>query len=522
MRILALLLVLSMPTLLMPNGAGAAMVERNSITAALPSAIEWLREAKAIDATMTGDLQRLYRDFAYEPLWDAEPRAKIAVAALRAAASPDARIDAPAETPEAAAERDVALSAGLLAYAMRVRAGHVSPSRRGADWAIPAERFDAVAALAEAVRTDGLVDFLKSLPPPHQQYRALEESWRTYRAIVERGGWPLLPETGTLPIETGDPRLSVLRARLEIEGDLKPGESFASGIRRFQERNGLDTDGRIGKRTLAELNVPAEKRLAQIAVNLERWRWMPRRLGDDHVFVNVPAATLTVVRKGEAERPIRVVVGDEDHPTPALAARINAVTLNPPWRVPPSIATRELLPKLKRNPDYLAANNFVIQGRPDDPTGSRVDWQSIPAGRFPYVLQQQPGTRNALGVVKFEMANPFDIYLHDTPSRQAFGRSDRALSHGCIRVQNPLALAALLLDDAVSWPEGALKQEVEEGETLRLPLARSIPVYLAYFTAFADEDGRTQFRRDIYGRDTDLQRRLDEGTGSALEVAALP
>ena len=522
MRFLALLFIL-----LMPAGVGAATVDTASVTAALPSVIERLQERKAVDAAMAADLQRLYRDLGNEPLWHlspaGEPRAKIAVAALHAAGNADPILDAASsESPEAIAERDVVLSAELLAHATRVRSGRVGPSRRGADWTIPAERFDAVASLEEAIRADTLVDFLKSLPPPHRDYRALEDSWRSYRAIVERGGWPLVPEPGTLQADSNDPRLAVLRTRLEIEGDLRSGESLPTGIRRFQERHGLEPDGRIGKRTLAELNVPAEKRLAQIALNLERWRWMPRHLGDDHVFVNVAAATLTLVRKGVADRPIRVIVGDEDHQTPSLAARISAITLNPPWRVPPSIASREMLPKLRRNPGYLAANNFVILNRPDDPTGARVDWQSIPDGRFPFSLQQQPGARNALGNVKFEMANPHDIYLHDTPGRNAFARADRALSHGCIRVQNPLALAALLLDDAVSWPESALKQEVEEGETRRVPLARSVPVYLTYFTAFVDHDGRTQFRRDLYGRDRDLQRQLEAGIGSALEIAALP
>jgi murein L,D-transpeptidase YcbB/YkuD len=518
MRILLLLLILMTPT-----GAGAATPEHISVTAALPTAIERLRETSAIDSAMAGDLQRLYSLFAYEPLWHLSPVAEPRAGMARAAAGLAANTEAPAETPEAIAERDIALSAGLLAHAVRARVGRVLPSQRGDDWAIPADPFDPVVELADAIRSDTLANFLQALPPPHAEYRALEESWRAYKGIVARGGWPLVPETGPLELSTNDPRLAVLRARLEVEGDLKSGESIAVGIKRFQERHGLEPDGRPGKRTLAELNVPAEKRLAEIALNLERWRWMPRRLGDDHVFVNVPAATLTLVQKGIAARPIRVVVGDEKHPTPSIAARISAITLNPPWRVPTSIATKEILPKLRRNPGYLAANNFVIQNRPDDPTGSRIDWQSIPDGRFPFALQQQPGARNALGVVKFEMQNRFDIYLHDTPGRQAFSRTDRALSHGCIRVQNPLALAAALLDDAVSWSEAALKQEVAEGDTRRVPLARSLPVYLTYFTAFVGEDGKTQFRRDLYGRDADLQRQLDQDTVGRMElVAALP
>ncbi len=521
MRTLALLLVL-----LIPTGVGAATPDPGSVTAALPSAIAQLRARNAIDATMVGDLQQLYRDFEYQPLWHlspgAESRAGIARAALRAEPGLDANVDSSIETPEAMAERDVALSAGLLAHAARERVGRVAPSQRGADWAIPVDRFDAVAELSGAIRADELAKFLQSLPPPHHEYRALEEARQTYQGIVDRGGWPRVPEPGPSQVDKNDPRATILRARLGMEGDLRPDEPLAIGIRRFQERHGLDPDGRLGRHTLAELNVPAGMRLAQIAVNLERWRWMPRRLGDDYVFVNVPDATLTLMQRGTAVTHMRVVVGDEEHPTPSFAARIGAITLNPPWRVPPSIAKRELLPKLKRNPNYLAANNFVIVGRPDDPTGSLVNWQSIPDGRFPFSLQQQPGARNALGTVKFEMPNPFDIYLHDTPSRQAFGRLDRALSHGCIRVQNPVALAAALLDDTASWSESALKQEVAEGESRRLPLARSVPVYLAYFTAFVDQEGRTQFRRDLYGRDSDLNRRLEEGTLMPPLVAALP
>lgn len=471
------------------------------------------------------ELRRIYAAFEHAPVWGpgsaAAENGRRVEARLRSvdehAIDPAAlHIDTLARnsdprSPREAAERDLLLTDALLRYATRLRQGSVPVAALGEDWSIAPDPFAASEGLVAALRTDSLIAWLDALEPPYPQYRQLMAALRHYRGLARRGGWSQIAGSEELKLDGGDPRRSALRERLRAEGDLAPADtdtaSLAEAVRRFQRRHGLVPDGRIGRRTLTELATGADERAAQIAANLERWRRLPRRLGDPHVAVNVAGATLSLVENGAETWTTRVIVGDVRHPTPVLSAQIEAVTLNPFWNIPHSIATREMLPRLRRDPGYLEANDIVILDRPDDPYGRRIDWRSIAAAAFPFRLQQQPGRKNSLGGLKFEMPNRFSVYLHDTPSKALFARAERGFSHGCVRVERPAELAARLLRQA-EWDATRLDDAIGEGETRRLRLPGPVPVHILYWTAFVDAEGQVNFRPDLYRRDRRLMQAL--------------
>ena len=410
-------------------------------------------------------------------------------------------------------ELDLLLTAAFLDYARDVRAGRLPPGRRDQDWGISAAPFDAVAALAQGVREPATFRArLASLPPPAKDYGRLVEALRRYREVAARSDWPLVPPGAPLRPGDDDARLVAVRARLAAEDEIvsraatRFDERLEKAVRRFQARHGLAVDGIVGEATVRALNVPASDRIRQITLNLERWRWLPRDLGPRYVVVNAADATLRVVEDDRTVLTSRVVVGDLQHPTPVVQARLDAVVLNPKWNVPSSIAAREILPRLRENRRYLAENDIVIMERQEsDPFGLAVDWSVISADAFPFRLQQQPGPDNPLGRIKFDIPNRFDVYLHDTPTRTLFARPRRAASHGCIRVERADELAAHVLADGTGrWTPERLEEAIGGGASPRIPVVPPLPVYILYWTAFVGPDGLAHFRDDVYGRDRRL------------------
>ena len=422
-----------------------------------------------------------------------------------------ATLPMPADLP-ADAQRDLALSLAALRLASDLSVGRLQPQAVETDWGIAPPVFDPAAALAAILERSDLVTAFAELAPPHPGYAQLLPLLARYREIAAQGGWPTIDTSGGTA-DPGDPRLAVVQQRLIASGDL-PAEANAdlvAGLKRFQLRHGLATDGRAGKDTLAALNVSVEQRIAQIVANLERWRWLPRQFPERYIAVNAADATLDFIDGTNPPLRLRVVVGETKHPTPVLRASIVGVTFNPPWNVPHSIARKEILPKLRRNPGYLQEQNMVIRnGSLDDPFGLGVDWRKVHPERFPYTLQQRPGPLNALGAIKLELPNKFDVYLHDTPSKKLFARAQRFFSHGCIRVDQVGQLAQRLLPADFRAPEAA-----ERGETVTVWLRQSMPVYLLYVTAF-DAEGVPQFRRDIYGRDARITAALAARKAQAM------
>jgi len=389
--------------------------------------------------------------------------------------------------------RELLLSDRFLAYAEVIARGRISPSGIEDDWLLSQPAFDPAAVLGALAQSKDVGATLAALAPSAPEYDRLRQALEHYRAIAGAGGWqPIVTDQKIEPRQKGK-IIEALRARLAAEGDLDRADArgnvfdpaAVAAMKHFQARHGLDPDGRVGAGTLAALNVSAADRVEQIKLTLERWREMPRSFPATRVVVNAAAAELTLYRDGEAALTSRVVVGDIDHPTPVLSARIVATLFNPPWNVPASITKKEIAPKLKRDPGYLDRNHYV-----------RV------AGH----LQQTPGPWNALGGVKFELPNPLDVYLHDTPAKPLFAKPMRAASHGCVRVQEARPLASILLGE--NWPADAVEQAIATGETKRVYLKTVVPVYLLYLTAFADDDGTVEFRDDIYARDQALAAAL--------------
>jgi L,D-transpeptidase YcbB len=431
-------------------------------------------------------------DFA--PVWIDDAQREAALLHALAGAADHGLDPAAFEIPATSrAERELLLSDAFLRYAGALARGRASSAELETDWAFAAPAFDAAAALEKAASTDPAT-VLATLAPGEPAYRQLEDALARYRRMAASGGWAVLGDGPKLALGARGEGVGALRRRLAAEGYL-PADALAgdfdktveAAVRRFQQHHGIAIDGEVGQATLEALNVSAASRVEQINANLERWRELPRSWPKTRIEVNVPAATLTAIEDGEPKLVMRTIVGAEDHPTPVLAARMNAILFNPAWRIPASIAKKEILPHLRHDPGYLARNHFVRVGA---------------------ALQQLPGTGNALGRLKFEIPNVYDVYLHDTPSHPLFNRVSRHLSHGCVRLENPRQLARYVLADRPGWGDEEIDQAIAAGETRRVPLAHGRPVYLLYWTAFAGADGVVDFRDDIYDRDRRLTAAL--------------
>jgi murein L,D-transpeptidase YcbB/YkuD len=329
--------------------------------------------------------------------------------------------------------------------------------------------------LFAAAERDEIGTFLRDLEPGGD-YGRLKQGLAFYRAAAAKGGWPQLDKNATP---------QNLAARLAAENYLPAANAdAAAALSAYQQANGLQPSGKLDSDTRAMLNISADMRARQIAANMERLRWLPLDLGDRYIFVNVAGASLAVMDGKDVALTSKVVVGAPDKPTPLLQTAAVAVTINPEWHVPDSIAQKEILPKLDKDPDYLSKKNM-----------RQEDGHII----------QAAGPDNALGQVKIEMPNAFDVYLHDTPGKSAFLSADRAQSHGCVRVEQIRQLASLLL---AKEPD-EIDRLVAEDKTMRLPIKDQVPVYFAYQTAIAAEDGHITFRPDVYGRDDPLIAALE-------------
>jgi murein L,D-transpeptidase YcbB/YkuD len=280
----------------------------------------------------------------------------------------------------------------------------------------------------------------------------------------------------------------------------------------FQLRNGLTADGVVGKATIEAMNIPVEDRIATIEANLERWRWLSDDLGERYIEVNIANFELQVIEKDDMVFRTEVIVGRTLRETPVFSSTMTYLVLNPDWTVPPTILNDDIIPSVINNPDYLAEKNLKIlrmDGTEVDP--STIDWINMVQAGFPYRIHQEPGPKNALGRVKFMFPNQYSVYIHDTPDQNLFGRTDRSFSSGCIRVNNPLDLAACIMKDSPAWTPEQIKNVIDQGEERIINLAKSIPVHIVYLTAWASDDGLVYFRKDIYDRDQPLLAALKQG-----------
>lgn len=338
------------------------------------------------------------------------------------------------------------------------------------------------------------------------EYQRLLGGLQQYERIAESGGWPTVPAGPTIRPGDGGPRIAALARRLAITGDLDDAgpddplydESLQQAVVRFQLRHGLEPDALVGRATLRALNVPAPERSAQLQRNLPPTSAVFGPGRPDFVLVNIPAFEVYLYRDHEKVWTGRVIVGETGAETPLLESAIRFVVLNPTWTVPYSISSEELLPKIKADPGFLARGNYELRnpdGNPVDPSG--VDWAALNSNNFPYTLVQRAGPGNELGRVKFLFPNEYGVCMHDTNKKQLFAVDLRALSHGCIRVAEPLELAATLLE-AEGWTRNEIDAQLAAGQTRTIELAQPLPFVVAYLTAMVDEAGTVFFYRDVY------------------------
>lgn len=369
-----------------------------------------------------------------------------------------------------------------------------------AEWA---DKFDATVQNLAAMNTSEPM-----LSPKTVDYigKAIGE----YYQIVQKGGWQQV--TGGRPllkIGVQDDRVVALRRRLMVSGDLDQNAGLSNtfdsyvdaAVRRFQVRNGLIPDGAVGEGTVKALNVPAAVRLRQLQVNLERVRAMSQDLPDSYVMVNIPAAQIEAVDHGQVHSRHTAVVGKVSRQTPILNSKIYQINFNPYWTVPVSIIRKDLIPKMKKDPQYLARNHIRIF----DPKGEEVTWQQIDWNTEEathYRFRQDPGADNSLGSVRINFHNTHQVYLHDTPSKSLFASDYRFDSSGCVRVQNVRELVSWLLQSTTpGWDREKVDEVIRSGEREDVDLKTNVPLFLTYVTAWANADGVVQFRDDIYNRD---------------------
>jgi len=412
--------------------------------------------------------------------------------------------------PTAIAGADLLRTDALVRLAYHLHFGKANPRELFPDWSFTRTlgRIDPVTALEEIVAADRLADAVERYAPQLPQYQRLRAALARYRAIEIMDGWPQLPAGPKLEPGMEDPRIEVLRKRLVATGDLGAAApahfdaALDAAVRRFQARHGLEVDGIVGRRTRAALNVDVGARIDQLRANLERLRWVAQDLAGDYLLVDVAGFSAHLFLDGRLAWSSKIVVGRPYRETPVFRATMEEVVLNPTWTVPPTILKEDVLPQVARDPTYLARHHMQVvdaTGRPVDAGG--IDWPSDRRRGFPYQIVQAPGGDNPLGRIKFLLPNPYSVYLHDTPTPRLFAAPARAFSSGCIRLEAPLALAVLLLDDPVRWNAAAIDIALASGETRTLAAKKRVPVLVLYFTAEADADRTVHFRRDLYGRD---------------------
>ena len=476
---------------------------RKAETAARPNA----RERRVIDAAGL-----LYEARGYAPIWDKPARREALLVELAGTAAdgldPDDYALERLRKAWSASPSDEAARSGaeLLATQALLRAlgdlfrGMADPARLDGDWNFaprPLDMGEAIRSVADAVESGEIAALFERARPPQTPYRDLRAGLARLRALEAQGGWPTLPPGPTLKPGVSDARVPILRQRLAAGGYLASADggevydaALVEAVRRFQDEQFIKADGAVGEGTRAALALPVSKRIEQVRVNLERARWLLHEAEGDFVLVDIAGYKVTLYRGGKVTWSARVQVGTPFRKTPVFKSEINRVTLNPTWTVPPGIMRKDTLPKIRKDPGYLAKNRMrVIDASGQEVPPSSVDW-SNPRG---VVVRQDAGEGNSLGRVVIRFPNEHAVYLHDTPHTEHFADAQRIFSSGCIRVENPRELATLVLDDP-TWDRAAIDRAIDAGKTLEVPVKRPLTLLLGYWTVQLHEGGGSRTR----------------------------
>jgi murein L,D-transpeptidase YcbB/YkuD len=426
------------------------------------------------------------------------------------------RMVAGATTPAQRADFEMLTTSACISALVQLSRGKVDPVTLG-----PNANFDPAAldtslsmAILDGLNRQRVSELFAQARPKNPLYAQLRASLTNLRQLAATVGWPSIAEGPTLKPGMTDPRVISLRQRLIAENYLDAAQASGNNyddtvkaaVERFQRDQYLKADGEIGLSTLAVLNIPVSARIGQLRVNLERARWLLRELQGTFVIVDIAGYKIAYYRDGQPVWRSRVQVGKPYRSTPIFKSEITYVTFNPTWTVPPTILRKDIIPKVRKNPGYLAANRI----RAIDASGQQVAVQSVdwsnPRG---ITLRQDAGPGNSLGEVAIRFPNPFSVYLHDTPHRELFDKEQRDTSSGCIRVENPLDLVQLLFDEQTLWNPQTIAEHIATGKTHNVSLPKPVPILLAYWTVDVADDGRVSFKPDVYGRDASLLTALD-------------
>jgi murein L,D-transpeptidase YcbB/YkuD len=519
-------------------------------TEAIRSAVSSANPPAPFDATRWKLVRDVYHNRHYRPLWldgsriESRTRELIetlchaereglraadynltgirtALERLRAQRSPDSAT---------VAALDIRITQGFLDYGADLLAGRLDPQAVDNGWYIRARRAAIDSILRAALRKKDLGNMMAPLRPRQREYQGLVDALAEYRELQSKGGWGSIREVTRLKRGAKGPWVGALRYRLAATGELRnPGgkplydDEVTRAVARFQERHGIPVDSVAGPATIAALNVPVETRIRQIELNLERYRWLPSDFGKRYILVNIPDYRLYAYDGGKERFTMRVIVGDEyGNATPVFADSMTFIVFRPQWDVPRRILVDEVIPKVREDIYYLAKHSYEVVDTVrnvviDDPAS--IDWEDLDTTQIFFRVRQKSGAGNALGNVKFMFPNQFSIYLHDTPADQLFEKSRRTLSHGCVRVEDPIRLADYVLDGQKDWDEEKIRQAMaptpKEQNVIptTVDLERPVPVYLVYLTAFM-RNGVLQFRNDPYGKDRQAMARMGESGGA--------
>ncbi|KKB84185.1 hypothetical protein VW29_11755 [Devosia limi DSM 17137] len=406
--------------------------------------------------------------------------------------------------PAGMAALETAFSKATMAYATHIHTGRIKPQSVDSQLDIQPKHLDEAALLVELARSADPVAVLAKLEPTHPEFLALKAALAKFEdGTVDRPA--AIADGPLLKPGVSDARMPLIRERLGLPADasLIYDDAVVAGIKAFQESLGLSPDGVTGPATIAALNGGAAVSRDDILANMERWRWMPTDLGKFNVFVNIPEFRLAISRDGVEQYTTRVVVGTTKNQTPVFSDNIRHIVVNPYWNVPSSIVKGEIAPKTLANPGYIDSQNMDLLYNGSAVSPWAVNWAEVSPANFPFRVRQRPGPGNALGQIKFLFPNKHDVYLHDTPSKGLFGRDYRALSHGCVRVQNPMEFADALLANETSMSRASLEAMFGPSERWVNPQS-SIPVHLAYFTLRVDDNGTIRSFGDLYGHNAKL------------------
>lgn len=472
-----------------------------------------------------------YHERKYQPLWsNAKGRLNRAYDLLHALIEADTEGLQPADyllneirkqwgakQATESAHLDLLLSAALYRYSSDVHSGFSRPDEMDASWHIKNGALDIRGLLTDVASNDSITQLLNELPPRQLAYKLLKKQLQRYREFERQGGWQAFAPGPVLEAGVQHRQVVQLRRRLQQTGDLADcnvcsidifDHGLTEAVKRFQQRHGLTSDGRVGPETRKALNIPLADKIRQIRINMERWRWMPRTLGERYLMVNMTGFELNLIQDDSSILTMPVIIGKKYRATPSFSGQISYIVYNPYWTVPANMTVQDFVPKLINDSSLLKKKSIKLyrgwgaNAQEIDP--QTVDWSKLDKNSFPYWLRQEPGPQNALGRIKFLFSNPYEIYLHGTPDKHLFDRVVRTFSSGCIRVKDPVQLAAYLLDDGSLQMEEEILANIHLGSNQGVDLPVAVPIYLVYWTAWVGQQGEMNFRRDIYGRDTHL------------------